>query len=132
MTIEQEEAIKILEHIKKEFKGNAKAPNINSRNTATIKIQAIETALNMLKEKDNLINEQLKENLRLQSEIQQKDNAVKRIINRLEHDIERISKSKAENRWDDYRRCRLKAYKTKTKEIKKYIEEQYFERKSEE
>lgn len=52
MTIEQEKAIEILEHIKKEFKGNAKAPNINSRNTATIKIQAIETVLNMLKEKD--------------------------------------------------------------------------------
>ena len=50
MTKEQKEAIEILEHIKKEFKGSTKAPNINARNTATIKIQAIETALNMLKE----------------------------------------------------------------------------------
>ena len=78
--------------------------------------EAIETVLNMLKEKDK--------------EIDKRDNAVRKIINRLDNDINRIAKSKQENTWDDYRRCRLKAYKTKTREIKEYIEEQYFERKS--
>ena len=72
----------------------------------------------MLKEKD--------------AEIEKKDNAVRKIIKRLDNDINKIAKSKAENFWDDYSRCRLKAYKTKTREIKEYIEEQYFERKSEE
>ena len=50
MTKEQQEAIEILEHIKKEFKGSTKAPNINARNASIIKIQAIETVLSMLKE----------------------------------------------------------------------------------
>lgn len=75
----------------------------------------IETVLNMLKEKD--------------AEIEKKDNAVKRIINRLDNDIKRITESKTEKYCDDYRRCRLKAYRTKTREIKKYIKKQYFERK---
>ena len=75
----------------------------------------IETVLNMLKEKDE--------------EIEKRDNVVRKIINRLDDDINRIAKSKQENNWDDYRRCRLKAYKTKTREIKEYIEEQYFENK---
>ena len=75
----------------------------------------LETVLSMLKEKD--------------AEIDKRDNAVRKIINRLDNDINRIAKSKSENNWDDYRRCRLKAYKTKTREIKEYIEEQYFENK---
>lgn len=79
--------------------------------------KAIETVLNMLKEKD--------------AEIEKKDNAVKRIINRLDNDIKRITESKTEKYCDDYRRCRLKAYRTKTREIKKYIKKQYFERKVE-
>lgn len=79
----------------------------------------IETVLNMLKEKD--------------AEIEKKDNAVRKIIKRLNNDIERTTKIKSDGKHcDDYSRCRLKAYKTKTKEIKEYIEEQYFERKSEE
>lgn len=65
---------------------------------------------------------------KLQKENEEKDNKVRKIIKRLDNDILRISKSKEINRWDDYRRCRLKAYKTKTKEIKDYIEEQYFEK----
>lgn len=89
-----------------------------SSNRVVISETDLETVLNMLKEKDK--------------EIEKKDNAVRKIIKRLDNDIERIAKSKAENNWDDYRRCRLKAYKTKTREIKEYIEEQYFERKSEE
>lgn len=77
----------------------------------------IETVLNLLKQKD--------------AEIEKKDNAVKRIINRLDNDIKRITESKTEKYCDDYRRCRLKAYRTKTREIKKYIKKQYFERKVE-
>lgn len=84
--------------------------------TINEKIQEdIETVLNMLKQKD--------------AEIEKKDNAVKRIINRLDNDIKRITESKTEKYCDDYRRCRLKAYRTKTREIKKYIKKQYFERK---
>ena len=55
MTKEQEVAIEILEHIKKEFKGSTKAPNIN-KECINKKIQAIETVLSMLKEKDKQIN----------------------------------------------------------------------------
>lgn len=104
----EEEAIKILSDSKILM-------NIQRDTALSIRV-AIETVLNMLKEKDK--------------EIEKKDNAVRKIIKRLDNDIERIAKSKAENNWDDYRRCRLKAYKTKTREIKEYIEEQYFERKS--
>lgn len=81
----------------------------------------IDTVLNMIKEKN--------------AEIEKKDNAVKRIINRLDNDIKRITETKRDkstfpNYLDDYTKCRLKAYRTKTKEIKEYIEEQYFERKA--
>ena len=86
-----------------------------SNNDFKHEIRALQTVLNMLKEKD--------------AEIDKRDNAVRKIINRLDNDINRIAKSKSENNWDDYRRCRLKAYKTKTREIKEYIEEQYFENK---
>lgn len=82
--------------------------------------KAIETVLNILKEKD--------------AEIEKKDNAIKKIINRLDNDIKRITETKRDrstfpNYLDDYTKCRLKAYKTKTKEIKEYIKKQYFERK---
>lgn len=79
----------------------------------------LEIVLDMIKEKDK--------------EIEKKDNAVKRIINRLNDDYKRITETKAkkqEKYLDDYTRCRLNAYRTKTKEIKEYIEEQYFERKA--
>ena len=105
--IKEEDAIRILE---------AQASiNLKENQYLVFHKEATETVLNMLKEKDK--------------EIEKKDNAVRKIIKRLDNDIERIAKSKAENNWDDYRRCRLKAYKTKTREIKEYIEEQYFERK---
>ena len=110
MTKEQEEAIEMLEDIKN---NSWTTKYIMSSDSAKA-----ETVLNMLKEKDK--------------EIDKRDNAVRKIINRLDNDINRIAKSKQENTWDDYRRCRLKAYKTKTREIKEYIEEQYFERKSKE
>lgn len=69
----------------------------------------------------NLITKLLEEN-------KEKDNKVRQIINRLDNDIFRISKSKESNKWDDYRRCRLKSYKTKTREIKEYIEQEYFKK----
>lgn len=80
----------------------------------------IDKLLNLLKEKD--------------AEIEKKDNAIKKIINRLDNDIKRITETKRDrstfpNYLDDYTKCRLKAYKTKTKEIKEYIKKQYFERK---
>lgn len=66
------------------------------------------------------------------SMLEEKDEIIKNIIKRLDNDIKRITETKAEGCTDDYRRCRLKAYKTKTKEIKEYIEEQYFENKAKE
>ena len=108
MTDEQGEAIYRL-------KTSINTP-LNGGSSTIVDKEDIETVLNMLKEKD--------------AAIEKKDNAVRKIIKRLDNDINRIAKSKAENPWDDYRRCRLKAYKTKTREIKEYIEEQYFERKS--
>ena len=64
-----------------------------------------------------------------QEEIEKKDNIVRSIISRLNNDIKNIAETKAkksEHYLDDYTRCRLKAYKTKTKEIKEYIEKEYF------
>ena len=58
---------------------------------------------------------------------------IKELREMINSDIERITQIKADGKHDDdYSRCRLKAYRTKTREIKEYIEEQYFERKSEE
>ena len=65
-----------------------------------------------------------------QAEIEKKDNIVKAIIKRLDNDIKNIAETKANKRYlDDYTRCRLKAYRTKTREIKDYIEEKYFKKK---
>lgn len=58
-------------------------------------------------------------------EMYNKDRSVELILNRLENDINRITDKEAEGYTDDYRRCRLKAYRTKTKEIKELIEKQY-------
>lgn len=67
-----------------------------------------------------------------QAEIEKKDNAVRNIVQRLENDIKNITKTKADGKHSDYySRNRLKAYKTKTKEIKEYIEKQYFNQKIE-
>ena len=125
MTKQQEEAIdyvqKQIDYFKKQIKFiEAVDSDYYDEEYGLYKnrVKQFETVLNMLKEKD--------------AEIDKRDNAVRKIINRLDNDINRIAKSKQENTWDDYRRCRLKAYKTKTREIKEYIEEQYFERKSKE
>ena len=75
------------------------------------------------------MSEEMKNDInKLLLEIKEKDNKVRQIINRLDNDIFRISKSKEINKWDDYRRCRLKAYRTKTREIKEYIEQEYFKK----
>ncbi len=110
MTKEQEDSIEILENTDISTIDLVENVDLYTYNIA------IKNVLDMLKEKDK--------------EIEKKDNAVKRIINRLDNDIKRITESKTEKYCDDYRKCRLKAYKTKTKEIKKYIEEQYFETKA--
>ena len=83
----------------------------------------------------DLVNEVRLDNKSIEivlSMLEEKDEIIKNIIKRLDNDIERITETKAEGCTDDYRRCRLKAYRTKTKEIKEYIEEQYFENKSKE
>lgn len=114
MTKEQEDSIEILE--------NTDISTIElAENTDLYTYSiAVKNVLNMLKEKDE--------------EIEKKDNAIKKIINRLDNDIKRIAETKRDrstfpNYLDDYTKCRLKAYKTKTKEIKEYIKKQYFERK---
>ena len=81
-----------------------------------------------IKNSEDITTEMKNDINKLLLEIKEKDNKVRQIINRLDNDIFRISKSKEINKWDDYRRCRLKAYKTKTKEIKEYIEQEYFKK----
>ena len=125
MTTEQKEAIKYLEHLRDEYRKSAKERKEKGEpiGYGTLedldKLNALEIDLVL-----DLIQEQEKE-------LQKKDESVNRIINRLNNDIKRIAETKTKNYSDDYRRCRLKAYKTKTREIKEYIEEQYFERKVE-
>lgn len=64
--------------------------------------------------------------------LEEKDKKVQQIINRLENDCQRITKKiedkKSENHGylPDYDKGRLKAYRTKTREIKEYIEKIYF------
>lgn len=84
-----------------------------------------------IKNSEDITTEMKNDINKLLLEIKEKDNKVRQIINRLDNDIFKISKSKEVNKWDDYRRCRLKAYRTKTKEIKEYIEKQYFKNQSE-
>lgn len=68
---------------------------------------------------------------KLQKENEEKDNKVRKIINRLDNDYKRITETKSDGKhWDDYSKCRLKAYRTKTIEIKEYIEKEYFETKT--
>ena len=67
---------------------------------------AIETILSMLEEKDKIIEY---------------------IIKRLDNDEKRITEIlKDGNHSDYYSKCRLKAYRTKTKELRDYINNKYF------
>lgn len=46
-----------------------------------------------------------------------------KLIQKLEKDTENITKTMQDGKhWDDYSRCRLKAYRTKTKEILKELQ----------
>lgn len=81
-----------------------------------------------IKNSEDITTEMKNDINKLLLEIKEKDNKVRQIINRLDNDIFRISKSKEINKWDDYRRCRLKAYRTKTREIKEYIEQEYLKK----
>lgn len=70
---------------------------------------------------------------KLEKENEEKDNKVRKIISRLDNDYKRITETKTNkntfpNYLDDYSRCRLKAYRTKTREIKEYIEQEYFQK----
>ncbi len=88
----------------------------------------------MLKNVLEVVENQERKIIRQQEKIEKRDNAVRKIITRLDNDYKRITETKAkkkEHYLDDYTRCRLKAYRTKTREIKDYIEQQYFERKAE-
>ena len=104
MTTEQKEAIETIQHWIEYEKQNK-----DKINKADELIEIQETVLNLIQEQE--------------AEIQKKDDIVRRVINRLNNDIKRIRKARAKNYYNDYRRCRLKAYKTKTREIKEYIEE---------
>lgn len=82
-----------------------------------------------VEDREELANTVLNLITKLQKENEEKDNKVRKIINRLDNDCKRIRESKINgNRYDDYRKCRLKAYRTKTREIKEYIEQEYFEK----
>lgn len=81
---------------------------------------------------NNIDNYCEQEKQKYKAKIEKKDNAVRNIVQRLENDIKNITKTKADGKHSDYySRNRLKAYKTKTKEIKEYIEKQYFNQKIE-
>lgn len=63
----------------------------------------------------------------LKIENQEKDDNVNKILQRLSRDVYNISNVKNDgNHKDDYSRNRLKAYRTKTKEISEYINKIYF------
>lgn len=115
MTTEQKEAIEYLRNLRPKIYWIL--PEGKKLEDDECLRKAIETVLNLIQEQEK--------------ELQKKDESVNRIINRLNNDIKRIAETKTKNYSDAYRRCRLKAYKTKTREIKEYIEKQYFERKVE-
>ncbi len=71
MTKKQEEAIRICEE--RIIKPFYEFPNPTSIELKDIDVEEIETVLNMLKEKDKLINEQLKENVSLQKELNEEN-----------------------------------------------------------
>lgn len=100
----------------------------NILNLVTKLQEEIEQKDKYIKNSEDITTEMKNDINKLLLEIKEKDNKVRQIINRLDNDIFRISKSKEINKWDDYRRCRLKAYRTKTREIKEYIEQEYFKK----
>lgn len=54
--------------------------------------------------------------------IEQLETEKQNLIDKLEKDIVNITKTLQDGKhWDDYSRCRLKAYRTKTKEILRIV-----------
>lgn len=94
--------------------------------------ERIDYLMRSIERKEQSLIEEHEENIECYTMIEKKDKIIKNIIKRLDNDIKRITETKAKGYTDDYRRCRLKAYRTKTKEIKEYIKEQYFENKAKE
>lgn len=113
MLKEQEEAIEILEHIKKEFKGSTKAPNINTRNTATIKIQAIETVLSMLKEKSAEIEQK-------KTELAEKNAEIERLNRQIDLMAEEINET--DRGYTDYCEMKIECDRNCKDCIKRYYE----------
>ena len=77
------------------------------------RIDAIENILNRLKELEKIEKAHCELNGELRKELQLKDKIVMDIVKRLDNDIKNITETKADGYTDDYRRCRLKAYRTK-------------------
>lgn len=74
----------------------------------------------------NAIKDILEDYKKVKEELDRKDNTIRYICKRLENDNIRIKESLREEWSDDYRKCRLKAYATKTREIGKLIKNNYF------
>lgn len=134
MSDEEKKAIETL----KEWKDyNIKNKNKLLKANEIINVQ--ETILNLISKQERQLYERNNRIKNLEKECQRyfdnmmdtiremydKDRSIEVILNRLENDIKRITDKKAEGYTDDYRRCRLKAYRTKTREIKELIEKQY-------
>lgn len=98
--------VQSIKHLLSEYKKNKKSID------EMVPKERIKMVLSMLEAKDK--------------KIQRKDSVVRDIVKRLDADIKNISQTKSEKYTDDYRRCRLKAYKTKTRELRDYIEKKYF------
>lgn len=101
---------------------------IKLRNT----LDVLENQQNRIAELKKIEEAHRELNGELRKELQMKDEILMDIVKRLDNDIKNITATKSEGYTDDYRRCRLKAYKTKTREIKEYIEEKYFTKKESE
>ena len=93
---------------------------------------AIKHLIKRCKELEQIEEAHHKLNGQLRKELQLKDKIVMDIVKRLDNDIKNITETKADGYTDDYRRCRLKAYRTKTREIKEYIVKEYFTKKASE
>lgn len=128
---EEKKAIELIKQYRKEIKdGDIKPIFIldTAINLITKLLEENKAKDKYIKNSEDITTEMKNDINKLLLEIKEKDNKVRQIINRLDNDIFRISKSKEINKWDDYRRCRLKAYRTKTREIKEYIEQEYFKK----
>lgn len=132
MSEDEKRAIEILNKFITEHKLYNIKQSDNLEDNIKIVLNLIEKRERQLYERDNRVKNLEKECQKYFDnmmdticEMYNKDRSVELILNRLENDINRITDKKAEGYTDDYRRCRLKAYRTKTREIKELIEKQY-------